>query len=80
MKMNNELDNTEETIFKQMIWVKYHIDALKFGTNGTNIDESKHKEIINYYESIHKAIIISYDMLTDMVFKYIEKLKQNENE
>lgn len=64
--MNKELDNTEETIFKQMILVKYNIDALKFGTN---IDESR-----------YKGIIKSYDILTDMVFKYIEKLKQNENE
>ena len=64
--MNNKLDNTEETIFKQMLLVKYNIDALKFGTY---IDEFRHKQIIK-----------SYDILTDMVFKYIEKLKQNENE
>jgi hypothetical protein len=60
------IDNTEDTIFKQMLLVKYNIDALKFGTN---IDESR-----------YKGIIKSYDILADMVFKYIEKLKQNENE
>lgn len=65
-KMNKELDNTEATLFNQLILVRYNIDALKFGTY---IDEFRHKEIIK-----------SYDILTDMIFKYIEKLKQNENE
>ena len=63
---NDELDNTEATLFNQLILVRYNIDALKFGTY---IDEFRHKEIIK-----------SYDILTDMIFKYIEKLKQNENE
>lgn len=65
-QIENELDNTEDTIINQMLLVRYNIDALKFGTY---IDEFRHKEIIK-----------SYDILTDMVFKYIEKLKQIEND
>jgi hypothetical protein len=59
-------NNTEDTIFNQMLLVGTNIHALKFRTN---IDESSHKTIIE-----------SYDILTNMIFKYIEKLKQNENE
>ncbi len=64
--MSNKLDNTEDTIFNQVLLVGTNIHALKFRTN---IDESSHKTIIE-----------SYDILTNMFFKYIEKLKQNENE
>jgi hypothetical protein len=61
--MNNELDSTEDKVITQMLLVRNNIGALKFRTN---IDESNHKTITE-----------SYDILTDMVFKYIEKLKQN---
>jgi hypothetical protein len=63
--MNNELDSIEDKVITQMLLVRNNIGALKFRTN---IDESNHKTITE-----------SYDILTDMVFKYIEKLKQNEN-
>jgi hypothetical protein len=61
--MNNELDSTEDKVITQMLLVRNNIGALKFRTN---IDESNHKTITE-----------SYDILTDMVFKYIKKLKQN---